>query len=280
MAGSVVFVFFFKQKTAYEIKECDWSSDVCSSDLPGGTGESVEALVGAVCGFCDLAEEMAGGRRTGERVGVLEGAVGRDTGGDGIAAGPAAAGAADVCGGGLLCEFVSGAGGGVEAVEPGEPGDVVHDAADGVRGIAVAIQRAGGHSGGIADRQPAGGAAGGVDRVLREHAGDADAGEAGDEPAGVAGRGEANGAGGIPASGCAVRAIGGGAVAAAESEPDAAVPGDVCVAERADGIATAEGAGSGAGRKWRAACAFRPGGACDRARGRNWVVLAVQQGSV
>ena len=26
--------FFFKQKPAYEIKECDWSSDVCSSDLP------------------------------------------------------------------------------------------------------------------------------------------------------------------------------------------------------------------------------------------------------
>ena len=28
-----IFFFFFKQKTAYEIKECDWSSDVCSSDL-------------------------------------------------------------------------------------------------------------------------------------------------------------------------------------------------------------------------------------------------------
>src|ERR1051326_9239999 len=28
-----VLCFFFKQKTAYEIKECDWSSDVCSSDL-------------------------------------------------------------------------------------------------------------------------------------------------------------------------------------------------------------------------------------------------------
>ena len=27
------FVFFFKQKTAYEIRNCDWSSDVCSSDL-------------------------------------------------------------------------------------------------------------------------------------------------------------------------------------------------------------------------------------------------------
>ena len=29
----IVFVFFFKQKTAYEIYQCDWSSDVCSSDL-------------------------------------------------------------------------------------------------------------------------------------------------------------------------------------------------------------------------------------------------------
>ena len=25
--------FFFKQKTAYEFVDCDWSSDVCSSDL-------------------------------------------------------------------------------------------------------------------------------------------------------------------------------------------------------------------------------------------------------
>src|SRR3546814_9567986 len=28
-----VFVFFFKQKTAYEMRISDWSSDVCSSDL-------------------------------------------------------------------------------------------------------------------------------------------------------------------------------------------------------------------------------------------------------
>src|SRR3546814_15961090 len=27
--------FFFKQKTAYEMRISDWSSDVCSSDLPG-----------------------------------------------------------------------------------------------------------------------------------------------------------------------------------------------------------------------------------------------------
>src|SRR3546814_7666852 len=30
---SVLIVFFFKQKTAYEMRISDWSSDVCSSDL-------------------------------------------------------------------------------------------------------------------------------------------------------------------------------------------------------------------------------------------------------
>src|SRR3546814_1567048 len=29
----VLIVFFFKQKTAYEMRISDWSSDVCSSDL-------------------------------------------------------------------------------------------------------------------------------------------------------------------------------------------------------------------------------------------------------
>src|SRR3546814_2454674 len=29
--------FFFKQKTAYEMRISDWSSDVCSSDLVSGT---------------------------------------------------------------------------------------------------------------------------------------------------------------------------------------------------------------------------------------------------
>src|ERR1044072_9789048 len=29
----MVAIVFFKQKTAYEIYQCDWSSDVCSSDL-------------------------------------------------------------------------------------------------------------------------------------------------------------------------------------------------------------------------------------------------------
>src|SRR3546814_7955413 len=29
----MIYVFFFKQKTAYEMRISDWSSDVCSSDL-------------------------------------------------------------------------------------------------------------------------------------------------------------------------------------------------------------------------------------------------------
>src|SRR5881397_2394931 len=33
MMRKVCFFFFFKQKTAYEMAQCDWSSDVCSSDL-------------------------------------------------------------------------------------------------------------------------------------------------------------------------------------------------------------------------------------------------------
>src|SRR3546814_3102660 len=36
MVCSVVMIvfYFFKQKTAYEVRISDWSSDVCSSDLP------------------------------------------------------------------------------------------------------------------------------------------------------------------------------------------------------------------------------------------------------
>src|SRR3546814_7187223 len=33
-----VFFFFFKQKTAYEMRISDWSSDVCSSDLSTNPG--------------------------------------------------------------------------------------------------------------------------------------------------------------------------------------------------------------------------------------------------
>src|SRR3546814_10116971 len=32
----ILFIFIFKQKTAYEMRISDWSSDVCSSDLLPG----------------------------------------------------------------------------------------------------------------------------------------------------------------------------------------------------------------------------------------------------
>src|SRR3546814_7325420 len=43
--GSVFVVFFFKQKTSYEMRISDWSSDVCSSDLViTGVEDAVENL--------------------------------------------------------------------------------------------------------------------------------------------------------------------------------------------------------------------------------------------
>src|SRR3546814_16777590 len=47
MCGWYVFVrvfFFFKQKTAYEMRISDWSSDVCSSDLDAGERDPGHAI--------------------------------------------------------------------------------------------------------------------------------------------------------------------------------------------------------------------------------------------
>src|SRR3546814_7367495 len=43
-----MFVLFFKQKTAYEMRISDWSSDVCSSDLALYFGMREGGLEGAV----------------------------------------------------------------------------------------------------------------------------------------------------------------------------------------------------------------------------------------
>src|SRR3546814_7707117 len=48
-----MFVFFFKKKTAYEMRISDWSSDVCSSDLhplAHAAGKLVRILVEALPG--------------------------------------------------------------------------------------------------------------------------------------------------------------------------------------------------------------------------------------
>src|SRR3546814_19674624 len=44
------FFFFFKQKTAYEVRISDWSSDVCSSDLDGADVAERHGDVGAGAG--------------------------------------------------------------------------------------------------------------------------------------------------------------------------------------------------------------------------------------
>src|SRR3546814_6569883 len=54
LSFSVVFFFFFKQKTAYELRISDWSSDVCSSDLKAraaGVRRRGGAFVGGVAAW-------------------------------------------------------------------------------------------------------------------------------------------------------------------------------------------------------------------------------------
>src|SRR3546814_5855830 len=50
----VFYFFFFKQKTAYEMRISDWSSDVCSSDLKEGviTWRSGISCGGSSRGYC------------------------------------------------------------------------------------------------------------------------------------------------------------------------------------------------------------------------------------
>src|SRR3546814_1426639 len=60
-----VFVFFFKQKTAYEMRISDWSSDVCSSDL-----DDVDRLVRQLAVVDVLGRQLH--RRLDGVVGVAE----------------------------------------------------------------------------------------------------------------------------------------------------------------------------------------------------------------
>src|SRR3546814_9319741 len=58
--------FFFKQKTAYEMRISDWSSDVCSSDLSGHHRRAAahhfsdRSLRQLVTLFVDYLRDMAG----------------------------------------------------------------------------------------------------------------------------------------------------------------------------------------------------------------------------
>src|SRR3546814_8868004 len=79
--------FFFKQKTAYELRISDWSSDVCSSDLVDGFGAVGEAEAEAefAAGLVGALHETASRphhdgvttREDGERAQRFEQATGR-----------------------------------------------------------------------------------------------------------------------------------------------------------------------------------------------------------
>src|SRR3546814_14744304 len=60
----IVGFFFFKQKTAYEMRISDWSSDVCSSDL----GPRRQPAWKAKADAAELPEIMVGGEN--QRVGL------------------------------------------------------------------------------------------------------------------------------------------------------------------------------------------------------------------
>src|SRR3546814_13191428 len=67
-----VVVFFFKQKTAYEMRISDWSSDVCSSDLHAfGRGQQAveDGLALGILGRHPIAQLRAGLRRLGRLAG-------------------------------------------------------------------------------------------------------------------------------------------------------------------------------------------------------------------
>ena len=76
--------FFFKQKTAYEIYQCDWSSDVCSSDLTAPACETQAVVAGALTTFTGTFVGGAGVAPTG--VGLLRVTTEASLGGGGVGA--------------------------------------------------------------------------------------------------------------------------------------------------------------------------------------------------
>src|SRR3546814_16758237 len=70
-------VFFFKQKTAYEVRISDWSSDVCSSDLPERFPSPLLNIVSTTDRIVPHSSAFTGG----ERLDLASGPVGMVVGG-------------------------------------------------------------------------------------------------------------------------------------------------------------------------------------------------------
>src|SRR3546814_4758787 len=76
------FFFFFKQKTAYELRISDWSSDVCSSDLRRFLEAQVRRhkaprSLSDRCRMVLLCAEGLQSKEVAERLGVHEHTVGK-----------------------------------------------------------------------------------------------------------------------------------------------------------------------------------------------------------
>src|SRR3546814_1382147 len=67
----MVFFFFFKQKTAYEMRISDWSSDVCSSDLVTNTADGHIVGERAAVALSSGGTIDNAGLLTGDTMGVL-----------------------------------------------------------------------------------------------------------------------------------------------------------------------------------------------------------------
>src|SRR3546814_9757336 len=60
-------VFFFKQKTAYEMRISDWSSDVCSSDLLPPSSHALASSSGPILQAKGMTKRYGGLVRSEER---------------------------------------------------------------------------------------------------------------------------------------------------------------------------------------------------------------------
>src|SRR3546814_8835991 len=61
----LVCCFFFKQKTAYEMRISDWSSDVCSSDLGDSASRIVPTIWTHMCTVANVSAQASGGGSSG-----------------------------------------------------------------------------------------------------------------------------------------------------------------------------------------------------------------------
>src|SRR3546814_18161783 len=70
-------MLFFKQKTAYEMRISDWSSDVCSSDLPSRKAASRRVMSPAAAVACRIVCSCDSGsaERPAARLVIIESAV-------------------------------------------------------------------------------------------------------------------------------------------------------------------------------------------------------------